>query len=351
MLYDLDFVNSVPADHPAPLFETMKFYMRGEGADPRARQRQAEERREEATEAVLSRLDRMRRRIFHRLLRWAQDVAPERENALADVGLGWPLLRRMLLELGRRLVAASAISRADDVFWLEWAEVQQAAAALDGGATRIDSFAATVEARKMTWRGQKRATPPQSLPKGARLGGVSMDPFMPAREDGHRGNTIRGIAVSTGRATAAARVLHGPEDFGQMRPGEVLVAGITTPAWTPLFAMASAVVTDIGGPLSHSSIVAREYGIPAVLGTGVATKQIRSGETIRVDGDAGTVTLMDRVSDETGVLLETGAPSGDRARLDRQTGGARRAGSRSGSGLRSLVQTKIEAMMTGSDDQ
>ena len=69
-------------------------------------------------------------------------------------------------------------------------------------------------------------------------------------------------------------MLHGPEDFDQMQPGEILVAAITTPAWTPLFAKASAIVTDIGGPLSHSSIVAREYGIPAVLGTGVATRRI-----------------------------------------------------------------------------
>ena len=75
-----------------------------------------------------------------------------------------------------------------------------------------------------------------------------------------------------------------------MAPGDVLVARITTPAWTPLFAMASAVVTDVGGPLSHSSIVAREYGIPAVLGTGVATQRITSGQRIHVDGDAGTVT-------------------------------------------------------------
>lgn len=69
------------------------------------------------------------------------------------------------------------------------------------------------------------------------------------------------------------------------------MARITTPAWTPLFAMASAVVTDVGGPLSHSSIVAREYGIPAVLGTGVATQRLSSGQRIAVDGDAGTVTM------------------------------------------------------------
>ncbi len=76
-----------------------------------------------------------------------------------------------------------------------------------------------------------------------------------------------------------------------MKPGDVLVAAITTPAWTPLFAMASAIVTDVGGPLSHGSIVAREYGIPAVLGTGVATKRIQDGQTITVDGNRGLVFL------------------------------------------------------------
>jgi pyruvate,water dikinase len=76
-----------------------------------------------------------------------------------------------------------------------------------------------------------------------------------------------------------------------MHPGDVLVAVTTTPAWTPLFAMASAVVTDIGGPLSHSSIVAREYGIPAVMATGLATRRIRNGQVITVDGGAGVVLL------------------------------------------------------------
>ena len=85
--------------------------------------------------------------------------------------------------------------------------------------------------------------------------------------------------------------MRGPEDFSRMQPGDVIVAVVTTPAWTPLFARAAAVVTDIGGPLSHSSIVAREYGIPAVLGTGSATRRIRDGQMISVDGNAGTVSL------------------------------------------------------------
>jgi phosphoenolpyruvate synthase/pyruvate phosphate dikinase len=225
------------------------------------------------------------------LLEWAQGVAPVREDALADVGLGWPVMRRMLLELGRRLMRAEAVEKPADVFWLRRDEVEQMAASLDATKTQLASLTDTVEQRKMLWRGQRRVTPPQLLPKG---GWVEVfRRWMPAVSEEQTGDTIKGVAASAGQVTAPARLLGGPEDFGKMQPREVLVASITTPAWTSLFAMASAVVTDVGGPLSHSSIVAREYGIPAVLGTGVATRRIRSGQSVRVDGDAGTVTLLD----------------------------------------------------------
>ena len=118
-----------------------------------------------------------------------------------------------------------------------------------------------------------------------------MEKVGPTRMNQEDGDMIKGVGASPGQVTAKACVLHGPEDFDRMQPGDVLVAAITTPAWTPLFAMASAVVTDVGGPLSHGSIVAREYGIPAVLGTGVATKRIVDGQTITVDGDSGEVLL------------------------------------------------------------
>src|SRR3712207_6761773 len=110
-VYNLDFMNPVPADDPAPLFDTLKFYLRGEGRNPHERQRGIVRRREEATRAVLERLDPGRRRPFGRLLGWAQDVAPVREDALADVGLAWPVMRRMLLELGRRLAVACAVEK------------------------------------------------------------------------------------------------------------------------------------------------------------------------------------------------------------------------------------------------
>jgi pyruvate,water dikinase len=93
--------------------------------------------------------------------------------------------------------------------------------------------------------------------------------------------------------TAPASVIRSPEDFGTMEPGTILVCPTTTPAWTPLFAQARGLVTDVGGILAHGSIVAREYGIPAVMGTGNATQRITNGQLVLVDGDAGVVTLLD----------------------------------------------------------
>lgn len=142
----------------------------------------------------------------------------------------------------------------------------------------------------MLWRGQVKAAAPQMLPESRWMDKV-FGSMMPAGAQQKPGDVIKGVGASSGKVTAPARLLAGPQDFGLMQPGEVLVARMTTPAWTSLFAMASAVVTDVGGPLSHSSIVAREYGIPAVLGTGVATQRLSSGQLVNVDGDAGTVTV------------------------------------------------------------
>jgi pyruvate,water dikinase len=281
VVYNLDFINPVPADDPVPLLETLRFFVSGKGVDPYERQQRSAARREEATAAVLTRLDAVRAMPIRRLLRWAQRVAPAREDALADVGLAWPQLRRMLAEIGRRLQQASVINEPDEVYWLRRKEIE------DG----VGNLAEQVEQRKQLWRGQLRATPPQLLPKGS--WGDMFRNWMPAASEEQTGDLIKGTGASAGTITAPARVLGGPQDFGSMQPGDVLVASITTPAWTSLFAMASAVVTDIGGPLSHSSIVAREYGIPAVLGTAVATRRIRSGQLIKVDGDAGTVRLLD----------------------------------------------------------
>ena len=118
----------------------------------------------------------------------------------------------------------------------------------------------------------------------------------PAREPTvSQGPALEGFAVSPGKVTAPASVIRSPADFAEMAPDSILVCTTTTPAWTPLFAQAKGLVTDIGGALAHGSIVAREYGIPAVMGTGVATQRIEHGERVQVDGDRGVVIQVDKV--------------------------------------------------------
>jgi phosphoenolpyruvate synthase/pyruvate phosphate dikinase len=289
-LYDLDFAKPTPADDPAPLLDMIKLFITGQVQNPYARQQALADRREQATQTMLTSLKWLRLKLFRKLVTPAQKWAPLREDAIADVGLGYPLLRRMARELGRRCAQAGAIEQADDIFWLYQSEAEQMAAALDKHGP-IERLAEHIRQRKATARAEMRVTPPPGLPIGKKILGLDIEKVGPARVSGQAGDTIQGAGTSPGQVTACARVLRSPEDFDQMKPGEILVAAITTPAWTPLFAMASAVVTDIGGPLSHGSIVAREYGIPAVLGTGVATKRIRSGQLISVDGSAGVVTL------------------------------------------------------------
>jgi phosphohistidine swiveling domain-containing protein len=293
IIYDLDFAKPLPVDDPTPMLETVKMYLRGKGVNPHERQRAAEEKRMQAAEATLKRLGGVRRWAFRKTLGMAQTMAQVRENALSDIGLGYPVLRQMLHELGRRFEQAGLIAQGEDIYWLEADEVEDAVASLERGG-ELSSLAEEVAQRRTTHEALKRVSPPPMLPPKKKLFGINMESWLPAAEDSQAAGTLKGVAASAGRITAPACVLHGPEDFDEMRPGDVLVAGTTTPAWTPLFAMASAVVTDIGGPLSHGSIVAREYGIPAVLGTGVATRRIQSGQTITVDGSAGVVTLPER---------------------------------------------------------
>jgi pyruvate,water dikinase len=291
-IYNLDFGSPVPADDPAPLLETLKLFLSGQGTDPHARQQAAAERREQAMQTMLGRLKRLRLKLFRKVVAPAQRFAPLREDGLADVGLSYPLLRQMLRELGRRFVEGGLIERPDDVYWLNQAQVEQAAARLDRGQP-LDNLSAVVLKHKAVLRAARRATPPLALPV-MRFLGVDIAELKSGRGRTRKGSAdqgvaLKGVAASPGRVTATARVVNGPEDFAQMQTGDVLVAPLTTPAWTPLFARAAAVVTDIGGPLSHGSIVAREYGIPAVLGTGAATRRIRSGQTITVDGGSGKV--------------------------------------------------------------
>ena len=289
-IFQLDFAEPLPGDHPEMMLETIKMYLRGEGRDPHERQKASEQKRIQTAEIMLNRLKGIKLWAFRKALNWGQSMAEVREDALAEIGLAYPLIRAMLGELGRRFAAAGAIQEPEDIYWLEKAEVGDCVSRLEREET-LDSLSGRVEERKAFNARASRSAPPPMMPMKKRIMGFKTEIFVAPAEEAQVGAVLKGVAASAGKVTGPARILRGPEDFDQMRPGDVLVAGTTTPAWTPLFAMASAVVTDIGGPLSHGSIVAREYGIPAVMGTGVATKRIHSGQSITVDGTKGEVIL------------------------------------------------------------
>src|SRR5262249_6381037 len=141
---------------------------------------------------------------------------------------------------------------------------------------------------------RKRLQPPAAVPPTARMkwGPLDISFAETQKRNVDEGSTLRGFSVSPGRVTAPASVILSPADFDKMVPDTILFCPTPNPAWTPLFAQARGLVTDIGGVAAHGSIVAREYGIPAVMGAGSATRRIVSGRMVTVDGDAGRVTLV-----------------------------------------------------------
>ena len=210
------------------------------------------------------------------------------------------VLRPLAKELGRRLVDAGTLHAADDIYFLTTEELGRAIRSLVALARLPDGhrqahypdgpglphYARLAVERRALREARKRLKPPLLIP-----GPAPWSPLVDDSPDESPANVMRGSAVSPGRISGEACVIPSAEDFGKMRPGTILVCPTTTPAWTQLFPQAIALVTDIGGILAHGSIVAREYGIPAVLGLVNATDRIRDGQTITVDGDKGLVEL------------------------------------------------------------
>lgn len=103
---------------------------------------------------------------------------------------------------------------------------------------------------------------------------------------------LTGTGASPGKATGVARVIAGPEEFARVKPGDILVCASSNPSWVLLFGIIRGLVTNTGGVLSHAAVVAREFGVPAVVGTGEATRRISDGQTVEVDGTAGEVRIL-----------------------------------------------------------
>ena len=183
------------------------------------------------------------------------------------------MLRRIALELGRRLVAQGALERAEDVFHLRLAELAESPRT-PGQADALREAVARRRARRLEL-GEGPVADLRALQTSARLPGL----------------LASGSAGSPGVARGPVRVVLSSAEFGKVQPGDVLVAPFTNPGWTPLFQHVAAVVVDTGSSASHAAIVAREYGIPAVMGTGDGTTRRQDGQPVKGDGDRGLVLI------------------------------------------------------------
>ncbi|HEX6221320.1 MAG TPA: PEP/pyruvate-binding domain-containing protein, partial [Acidimicrobiia bacterium] len=243
---------------------------------------------------------------FERILERAIRAYPIREdNEFFTMSAPLAVLRYAVLEIGRRLAERGVIEQPADVMHLE---LDQALSSLEGGG----DHRSLIDRRRgeRAWArahpgppfyGDPPDAPPSFdfLPVEARLPMESMmwslDAIMAAGEtapstpDG--GPCLNGIAASPGRYTGPVRVVMDNSQFDKIQPGDVLVCPITSPVWSVLFPIIRALVTDTGGVLSHPAIIAREYGIPAVVATGAATARLHDGDLVTVDGTTGTVEL------------------------------------------------------------
>ena len=255
-------------------------------APPADAQRHLVEARHAAEQRAFAALASSPRRLsaFRRILADAQYLVPVREEEVGELTLPWPTMRRAVLRIGERLADRGVIGEADDVFFLTRHE---ALSALQEGRLGADI---DVRERRSRRQEQARLVPPLLIgdinPVLKRIWAAFPRMLGAAPSDTA---LVSGSPASAGRATGSVRVIHGPDEFDDLQPGEILVAPMTAPAWTPLFSRAAAVVTDVGSPAAHASIIAREYGIPAVVGCGDATARLRTGMRVTVDGGSGNV--------------------------------------------------------------
>jgi pyruvate,water dikinase len=223
----------------------------------------------------------VKRMLFNHLLVRSQASAVFRENIKSELVKLLAGMRKLLLELGRKLHAGGVLAGSDDIFFLALEEIEPV---VNGRAEfNIKKVIAKRRAEYDKWN---LVTPPDVI-----VGGFDPDSYVP-EEIKTDSKVLRGLAVSPGIATGKAKVILRSDTQQQVLPGEILVAPFTDPGWTPYFVPAAGVVMEQGNLLSHGSIVAREYGIPAVVNVGSATKIIKTGQTIQVDANQGIVRIL-----------------------------------------------------------
>jgi phosphohistidine swiveling domain-containing protein len=224
----------------------------------------------------------------------ARELWPLKEDHAFYIDQGtMATIRILIVEMGSRLAARGVLDDSDDVFYITLAELKTAME----GSTASDLMS-RAEGRRADRERFSKVIPPRFLGTAPADGAAGGQPEFhrmmgPLQIEGLEAGVseLRGVAGSKGKATGPAVVVRSPEELGKVKAGDVLVCTSTSPTWTPLFGTVAALVSDSGGALSHTAIVAREYGLPAVVGVRYGTSMISDGQVVTVDGTSGAVFL------------------------------------------------------------
>ena len=240
---------------------------------------QPQAQRTAALRIIRQRLTLLRYGVFQRMLRQAQMYVELREQTKTLWMVMHHCVRRLMRHVGRHMQAQGILDDPHDLYYLTFAEVERFIA----GTAETRDPTALVRRRRAAYARNEQVRLPESF--HGRPQPLWNDVLTST------GLTLRGIPVAPGVVTGPARVIHDPRQDATLHPGDILVAPVTDAAWGPLFIVAAGLVVDVGGPLSHGAIVAREYGLPTVVNVKEGTRRIHTGQTITVNGSTGEVVL------------------------------------------------------------
>ena len=301
-VFDLDIAQPTLSDEPETVLEMLRSSLQEQTISPKIRLDYAVHRREDAQRSLEKRLRRypsLARTLVRRLVRLAVDYAEIREDRPFYLHMNWPPLRHALIGIGQMLADARVLEEAEDVFYLEANELREAAEWLVARTSPSPvALIPSVRTRRMKRDMQSTRVPPLDLHPNLLIRIVRYIGDLSRKRRLIPPTVLLGTAASGGHVRARARILQTSDELGTFQHGEILVASLTTPAWTPLFSRAAGVVTEVGGSLSHAAIVAREYGIPAVVGIPDVLRRVRDGMELEVNGDAGTVNLLGEAEED-----------------------------------------------------
>ena len=289
-IFDLDFLTPCLREQPQLGLIFIYKYAVGEFKNPDAVLERQKQKREELTKAILKKMDgnTPKRKMFQGMLVRVQELSKRREDTVFRFQMVFPFIRFAVLEIGRRLYKRGYLNCKDDVFFCEWNEICNMLILATEQENKIEWLnqdrAAMLRGRKKAYEFYQTLSPPKQI--------LPYSEHQTAKSDGHKKRYIKGIGICGGNTIGKAKIIRKTEDLWSAKKGDIIVTVNFMPAWAPFLSIASGVITETGGITSHSSIIVREYGIPAIIGTGNATKVLQDGQVIEVNGTKGVAKIL-----------------------------------------------------------